>query len=780
MDFDDDPLDAADSPVDAMDSPVDAANAGNRPYLAVLNDPQRQAVEQTEGPVLVLAGAGTGKTKVLTTRIAHILLEGLAVPGQILSVTFTNKAAQEMRQRVANMIGPGSEGVWSGTFHSLCVRILRRHAELIDRQSNFTILDTDDQLRLIKQILKAEGFDDKAMPPRHVLYFIGRWKDKALMPDKVPASEKTQYYEGGEEDPVLKVYRIYQERLRILNAMDFGDLILLTLELFRRSPDVLELYQRQFKYILVDEYQDTNVSQYLWLRLLAQTHKNICCVGDDDQSIYSWRGAEVSNILRFEKDFPGALTVRLEENYRSTPHILGAASGLITRNKNRLGKTLWTQKKTGEKVRLKTIWNGEEEARFVADEVESLQRKGEALSTMSILVRASFQTREFEERFISLGIPYRVVGGPRFYERLEIRDALAYLRVVAQPSDSLAFERIINTPRRGIGASSLQTLAQYARMEQIPLLQAARILVETDEIKGKAKSGLLSLLGDIDRWQGQKEGMDVDELARRILDESGYTVMWQQDKSPEAGGRLENLKELVEALKEYDTLDSFLEHVSLVMENTRAADSSLEMLTIMTLHSAKGLEYDTVFLAGWEEGTFPHQKSIDEGNLEEERRLAYVGITRAKQRSIITSAMNRQIHGSWQSCIPSRFIDEIPKDHVEKEDSSHAFKFNPQSIGGQYEGFRNQFRDSGSGGSRGAIGRQSYSQSYAKNSYDPLPKARSYTKAAKSFDTGDRVFHMKFGYGRVVSLTGDKLEIDFDHSGIKHVVSSFVKHPDDV
>ena len=627
-DFDDDPLGRSDDsePVPAQD----LAQSKDQSYLDVLNEPQRQAVEQTDGPVLVLAGAGTGKTKVLTTRIAHILLEGLAVPGQILSVTFTNKAAQEMRSRVANMIGPGAEGVWSGTFHSLCVRILRRHAELIDRQPNFTILDTDDQLRLIKQIQKAEGLDEKSMPARHILYFIGRWKDKAWLPDKVPESEKTQYFQGGDQDPVLKIYQIYQDRLRILNAMDFGDLILLTLELFRRSPDVLQLYQRQFKYILVDEYQDTNVSQYLWLRLLAQTHKNICCVGDDDQSIYSWRGAEVSNILRFEKDFPGALTIRLEENYRSTPHILGAASGLITRNKNRLGKTLWTQKDTGEKVRFKSVWNGEEEARYVADEVESLQRGGENLSDMAILVRASFQTREFEERFITLGIPYRVIGGPRFYERMEIRDALAYLRIVAQPNDSLAFERIVNTPRRGVGASSLQTLAQYARLEQIPLLQAAKILIETDEIKGKAKSGLRSLLTDIDRWQTQKADLDVDELARRILDESGYTLMWQQDKSPEAAGRLENLKELVDALKEYDTLEGFLEHVSLVMENTRAADSSLEMLTIMTLHSAKGLEFETVFLAGWEEGTFPHQKSIDEGNLEEERRLAYVGITRAK------------------------------------------------------------------------------------------------------------------------------------------------------
>lgn len=752
------------------DHPLDTVptHGKDTSYLEALNAPQRQAVEQTEGPVLVLAGAGTGKTKVLTTRIAHILLEGLAVPGQILSVTFTNKAAQEMRNRVANLIGPGAEGVWSGTFHSLCVRILRRHAELIDRQPNFTILDTDDQLRLVKQIQKSEGFDEKSMPARHVLYFIGRWKDKAWMPDKVPGSEKTQYYQGGDKDPVLRIYEIYQQRLRVLNAMDFGDLILLTLELFRRAPGVLDLYQRQFKYILVDEYQDTNVSQYLWLRLLAQTHKNICCVGDDDQSIYSWRGAEVSNILRFEKDFPGALTVRLEENYRSTPHILAAASGLITQNKNRLGKTLWTQKDTGERVRLKSVWNGEEEARFVADEVEALQRKGEKLSDMAILVRASFQTREFEERFITLGIPYRVVGGPRFYERMEIRDALAYLRIVAQPNDSLAFERIVNTPRRGVGASSLQTIAQYARFEQIPMLQAAKILIETDEIKGKAKTGLRSLLGDIDRWQSQKAGLNVDELARRIFDESGYTLMWQQDKSPEAAGRLENLKELIEALKEYDTLEGFLEHVSLVMENTRIADSSFELLTIMTLHSAKGLEFETVFLAGWEEGTFPHQKSIDEGNLEEERRLAYVGITRAKSRAIISSAMNRQIHGSWQSCIPSRFLDELPKTHVHRDEASQVFKFNPTLLSDSHEGFRGSFREFGPHSPQGRHG--------ASNTQHSIPPSRSYTKSAGAFEVGTRVFHMKFGYGYVLSINGDKLEINFDHSGNKHVVSSFVKN----
>ncbi|MDP4840276.1 MAG: UvrD-helicase domain-containing protein [Alphaproteobacteria bacterium] len=727
-------------------------------YLASLNEPQRCAVETTQGPVLVLAGAGTGKTKVLTTRIAHILIQGKALPGQILSVTFTNKAAHEMKTRVLSMIGSGGEGVWSGTFHSLCVRMLRRHAELIDRQQNFTILDTDDQLRLIKQILKAENMDDKALPPRHILSVIGRWKDRAFLPEKVPSSERSGYYdEVSKEDPVLRVYRIYQERLRVLNAMDFGDLLLLTLELFKRSPEVLELYQKQFKYILVDEYQDTNVSQYLWLRLLAQKHRNICCVGDDDQSIYSWRGAEVSNILRFEKDFPGALVVRLEENYRSTAHILGAAGGLITQNKKRLGKTLWTQKEGGERLIIKHVYNGEEEARFAGDEIEACQRNGLSLSDIAILVRASFQTREFEDRFISLGIPYRVVGGPRFYERLEIRDAMAYLRMVQQPSDSLAFERIINTPRRGIGATSIQTLNQYARLEDIPLFEAACILIETDELRGKAKTGLQSLINDILRWQSLLKTMAPDELTRMILDESGYTLMWQQDKSPEAGGRLENLKELVDAIKEFESVGQFLEHVSLVMENTRNADFSSELVTLMTLHSAKGLEFDTVFLAGWEEGTFPHQKSIDEGNLEEERRLAYVGITRAKSKTFILCAMNRLIHGTWQNCIPSRFIDEIPAEHVSREDSTRVFKFNPHGTREPYLGF----------------------SSKKSSTAGPL-KPKTYQKTSGAFEMGDRVFHVKFGYGQIIGLSGEKLEIHFEHSGIKNVVSSFVKNAKDV
>jgi DNA helicase-2/ATP-dependent DNA helicase PcrA len=734
----------------------------DRLFLSILNEPQRQAVETHEGPLLVLAGAGTGKTRVLTTRVAHILLQGKAVPAQILSVTFTNKASFEMRERVNSLIGGASEGLWLGTFHSLCVRILRRHAELVGRHASFTILDMDDQLRLIKQIIKAEGIDEKRLPPRMALYFIGRWKDRALLPEKITAAESTNIQiEGFQDDPVVRIYEIYQQRLKILNAVDFGDLILLTLQLFTQYPEILNLYQKQFKYILVDEYQDTNVAQYLWLRLLAQGANNVCCVGDDDQSIYGWRGAEVTNILRFEKDFPGAKVIRLEENYRSTPHILGAASGLIAKNKGRLGKTLWTQKDVGEKIRIKNVWDGDEEARFVGEEIESLQRKGEALSSMAILVRAAYQTREFEDRFLTLGIPYRVIGGLRFYERQEIRDALAYLRVIHQPNDSLAFERILNTPRRGIGNSTLQILHQYARSAEIPLLQAARILSETDEIRGKARSAIQALLRDIDRWQRTGQDHTPEDLAKIVLDESGYTLMWQQDKSPEAPGRLENLKEFVEALRAYESLASFLEHVSLVMENAQAADGSQDMVTLMTLHSAKGLEFDTVFLIGWEEGVFPNQRSIEEGHLEEERRLAYVGITRAKKRAIISHAVNRRVHGSWQSGIPSRFIDEIPPEHVHQENHVKVFQF--------HQGFGNYKKNYGS------------SDSYAgfKNKTDEgLTPVRYQSK--EGFKAGDRVFHMKFGYGKVSAISGDKLEIRFDHSGVKNVVASFVKKADEL
>lgn len=702
-----------------------------------LNPAQQQAVEITEGPLLVLAGAGTGKTRVLTTRLASILLSRKAWPSQILAVTFTNKAAHEMRERVASLIGGPAEGLWLGTFHSICVRILRRHAELLGLQNSFTILDTDDQLRLIKQIIKAEEIDDKKYPPRVIASVISRWKDRALTPEKV--SVPTSDFEKA----AFHVYGLYQERLKVLNAVDFGDLILLCLKLFMEHADVLAHYVTQFRYILVDEYQDTNVAQYLWLRLLAQGTGNICCVGDDDQSIYGWRGAEVGNILRFEKDFPGAILIRLEQNYRSNSHILGAASKLIAQNAGRLGKTLWTEQEGGEKVRIHGIWDGEEEARFIGDEVEALHRKGESLNEIAILVRAGFQTREFEERFMTLGVPYRVIGGPRFYERLEIRDALAYMRIVIQPNDSLAFERIINTPKRGIGTSTLQVLHQYARYEEISLTEATMRLMETDELRGKAKATLQGFLMDLSRWRQQLETLPHGEVARIILDESGYTAMWQADKSPEAPGRLENLKEFVNAIDEFESLPAFLDHVSLVMENT--SSTSAEMVNIMTLHSAKGLEFNTVFLAGWEEGLFPHQRALGESGdagLEEERRLAYVGLTRARERAIITFAASRRVHNQWQNSFPSRFVEELPSEHVDRVN----------------------------------IGQMN--NPFIRRSFTPQIKATeastSFTKE-KDFRFGQRVFHIKFGYGRIIVIEGDKLEIDFDHTGLKKVMKSFVE-----
>ncbi len=705
--------------------------------LRFLNPAQRQAIDITEGPLLVLAGAGTGKTRVLTTRLAAILLSRKAWPSQVLAVTFTNKAAHEMRERVSSLVGGSAEGLWLGTFHSICVRILRRYAELLKLESSFTILDADDQLRLIKQIIKAEEIDEKKYPPRVLASIISRWKDRALTPEKVlaPASEF--------EKIALHVYGIYQDRLRVLNAVDFGDLILYCLKLFVEHTEVLAHYTTQFRYILVDEYQDTNVAQYLWLRLLAQGTGNICCVGDDDQSIYGWRGAEVGNILRFEKDFSGAIIIRLEQNYRSNAHILGAASTLIAQNAGRFGKTLWTEQKGGEKVRIQGIWDGEEEARFIGDEVEALHRKGQSLNEMAILVRAGFQTREFEERFITLGVPYRVIGGPRFYERLEIRDALAYMRIVVQPSDSLAFERIINTPKRGIGTRTLQILHQYARYEEISLTEAALRLMDTDELQGKAKMTLHNLLLDIQRWRKQLETTSHGELARLILDESGYTAMWQEDKSPEAPGRLENLKEFVNAIDEFESLPAFLEHVSLVMENTRGTRA--EMVNIMTLHSAKGLEFNTVFLAGWEEGLFPHPRTMrdgGEGGLEEERRLAYVGLTRAREKVIITFAANRRIHNQWQSSIASRFIAELPSAHSE----------------------------------RNLMGK--LHQPFIRRTVAPKLQAAETASPSlneKDFQIGGRVFHLKFGYGRIIEIEGDKLEIDFDHTGIKKLMKSFIK-----
>ncbi|MGE0179892.1 MAG: ATP-dependent helicase, partial [Sphingomonas sp.] len=645
-------------------------SATEPPYLAGLNPPQREAVLTTEGPVLVLAGAGTGKTAALTARLAHLLYTRKAWPSELLAVTFTNKAAREMKARVGRQVGEAVEGMpWLGTFHSIGAKMLRRHAELVGLKSNFTILDTDDQLRLLKQLILAANIDEKRWPSRLLAGMIDRWKNKGLVPSQIDAGEAEAYANG----QGARLYAVYQARLRDLNACDFGDLLLHMLVILKTHRDVLETYQQRFKYILVDEYQDTNQSQYLWLRLLAQSHRNICCVGDDDQSIYSWRGAEVSNILRFETDFPGARIIRLEQNYRSTPHILAAASGVIANNAGRLGKELWTEVKDdegseGAKVQVIGIWDGPEEARRVGDELETLQHRGGRLDDAAILVRAQFQTREFEDRFIAIGMPYRIVGGFRFYERAEIRDALAYLRVIAQPADDLAFERIVNTPKRGLGDKAIAKLHQLARAEQIPLSLAAAGILDTDELTGAARRSLGNLVGDFARWRSKLEEMQHPDLARLVLDESGYTAMLQADRSVESSGRLENLAELARAMEEYETLGGFLEHVSLVMDND--ADAETEKVTIMTIHAAKGLEFGTVFLAGWEEGVFPSQRALDEGGnaaLEEERRLAYVAITRARRRCVILHAANRRIYGQWTSSIPSRFVAELPAAHTEEE-----------------------------------------------------------------------------------------------------------------
>jgi DNA helicase-2/ATP-dependent DNA helicase PcrA len=750
-----DPFDLSDAtPVPAGGAGPVASTHQDTAYLAALNTEQRAAAEALDGPVLVLAGAGTGKTRVLVTRLVHILNTGCAFPGQILAVTFTNKAAREMLERVSSLIGGGGEGLWLGTFHSIGVRILRRHAELVGLNPGFTILDADDQVRLLKQILEAAGVDDKKWPARALNAVIQRWKDRGLAPAKVTAAEASNFADGR----ALDLYVLYQERLKSLNAVDFGDLLLHCLTLFTTRPEVLADYQRRFRYILVDEYQDTNVAQYLWLRLLAQGGGNICCVGDDDQSIYGWRGAEIGNILRFEKDFPGAQVIRLERNYRSTPQILAAASGLIAHNEGRLGKTLWTEGTDGEKVAVRGVWDGEEEARLVADEIEAAQRAGALLNSIAVLVRAGAQTREFEERFITCGIPYRVVGGPRFYERAEIRDAAAYLRVIAQPDDDLAFERIINVPRRGLGDATLQAIHKLALAEGVSKTIAAAALIGTDELRPQARSSLAGLLESFSRWRAQATEMPPAELAEMVIDESGYSEMWQRDKSPDAPGRLENLKELVLALEEFETLGAFLEHVSLVMDTDRNANG--DMVNIMTLHAAKGLEFDVVFLPGWEEGLFPHQRAMDENGtagLEEERRLAYVGLTRARTRALVSFAANRRLFGQWQSAIPSRFVDELPPEHVEV--------FTAQGLYG------GAAAESGHGSGDGRRAAYGGGRRFRSAHSAPEPAAAVDDGA---LGRGTRIFHQKFGYGRIVAKDGNKLEIAFDKAGTKKVMASFV------
>ena len=760
------------SPAYLAQVPETPAVAPEPLYLAGLNPPQREAVLTTEGPVLVLAGAGTGKTAALTARLAHLIASRKAWPSQILAVTFTNKAAREMKQRVAALSGGALEGMpWLGTFHSVAARMLRSHAELVGLQSNFNILDTDDQLRVMKQLISAAGLDEKRWPARQLAGLIDRWKNRGWTPAEVDAGESEGFAAGRGAD----LYKQYQDRLKTLNVCDFGDLLLHMLVIFRRHSDVLGTYRERFRYILVDEYQDTNQAQYEWLKLLAEPRRNLCCVGDDDQSIYSWRGAEVANILRFEKEFPGAKIIRLEQNYRSTSHILAAADGLIAHNAGRLGKTLWTDAGDGEKVRAIGVWDGPEEARRIGEEIESHQIKGGSLDDVAILVRAQFQTREFEERFIAIGLNYQIIGGFRFYERAEIRDAIAYLRLIQQPADDLAFERIVNQPKRGLGDKAIATIHKFARSSQQPLLIAAASILGTDELTPQARRSLGNFVADIARWREMASSLPHPELARILLDESGYTAMLQADRSAESAGRLENLAELTRAMEEYESLQAFLEHVSLVMDNDEARIG--DRVTIMTIHAAKGLEFDIVYLPGWEEGVFPSQRSLDEGGLaalEEERRLAYVAITRSRRKATVMHAANRRIYGQWTSSIPSRFLAELPDAHIDQEttmtggESLWRAQWSERS-----DPFAHVARPSRGPGWQRAT----------RTNYNPEPariiEARASAvslgnKGRDDLSLGQRVFHGKFGYGTIAGIEGNKLEIDFEKAGRKKVLDSFV------
>jgi DNA helicase-2/ATP-dependent DNA helicase PcrA len=750
--------------------------AAAQSYLDGLNDAQREAVLATEGPVLMLAGAGTGKTRALTTRLAHLIFTGLARPYQILAVTFTNKAAREMKMRIGALVGSDVEGMqWLGTFHSIGAQILRRHAELVGLKPSFTILDADDQIRLAKQAIEAAGLDEKRWTGRGLAMLIDGWKNRGLAPADVPQNEAWEFAEGRGVD----LYRTYQSRLATLNAADFGDLLLHNIAIFRGHADVLAAYQDRFRYMLVDEYQDTNVAQYLWLRLLAQKSRNICCVGDDDQSIYGWRGAEVENILRFEKDFPGARVIRLERNYRSTPAILGAASGLIAANRERLGKTLWTERDDGERVKVRGVWDGEEEARTIGDDIEAEQARGRSLAELAVLVRASWQMRAFEERFNTLGLPYRVVGGPRFYEREEVRDAISYLRLIRSGADDLAFERIVNKPARKIGETTMQAVHALARREGAPLLAAARMLIETEDLGGAARTALRRFVEMVDRWTIEATRQTPRDVTELVLDESGYTDYWRHNKSAKSESKLDNLKEVVQAVSEYETLSAYLDHVALVAE--RSEDSIDGAVWLMTLHAAKGLEFPVVFLPGWEEGVFPSQRSLDEGGtaaLEEERRLAYVGITRAEESCRISFAANRMVYGRWQNAAPSRFIDELPEDHVEVQSEPGLYGAPASSFAAHSRFTATQVDDGayyenpGWRRARAAGGRAIARAPQIEGQAETLSVSAG---GASPFAAGARVFHEKFGYGRVVVVEGQKLTVNFEHTGAKKVVASFLK-----
>lgn len=729
-----------------------------------LNKSQKKAVFHDEGPLLVLAGAGTGKTGVLTSRLIRLLIERKALPGELLSVTFTNKAANEMRERVNKQIGDLSSGLkWLGTFHSIGAQILRYHPEKIELKNNFIILDTDDQIRLLKQIIIDENIDEKRWPPKMLLNLIDQWKNKGLYPNQISAGEK-DYFANGKGK---KLYALYQERLKFFNAADFGDLILEVIRLFEENTDILESYQKRFKFTLVDEYQDTNTAQYKLLKLISDKSKNICCVGDDDQSIYSWRGAEVSNILRFEKDFKDSKIIRLEENYRSSGHILGAASKLIEKNSSRLGKTLWTSSGDGEKVLVTSVWDGEEEARLISTELESIMQKNRDLNEAAVLVRASFQMREFEDRFISIGLPYKVIGGPRFYERKEIRDCNAYLRLALLPTDSLALQRVINTPKRGIGETSVKKIRDYSKKNNIPMIEASNDLITNSTFKGKTKESLSQLINLIYRWHDQVDKHNNNELAEMIIEDSGYLEMLRRDESLTSTGRVENIYELFKSLEPFESIQAYLEHISLVMEIDRDQDG--QKVSLMTLHAAKGLEFDYIFLPGWEEGVFPNQRAIDEGgqdSLEEERRLAYVGITRAKKKCSIFFSANRRMHNQWISSIPSRFVNELPENNSE---------LNMSHFSGEKELFKkNDFSDFDQsdyetpGWERGKNFTDTQSLEYKNTKF--IENSNN-----SSFHMGSKVTHKKFGEGEVLSVDGKKLTINFGKGGTRKVMENFVE-----
>ena len=734
-------------------------NSNNNLYFKELNQNQKKAVETLDGPLLVLSGAGTGKTRVLTARIANLLFSSKAKPWNILAVTFTNKAAKEMRERLETLIGPSVNNIWLGTFHSIAARILRENAELVSLKSNFTIINTDDQKRLLKELIIFEKLDEKKITPQFVLHLINAWKDMGLTVNDILNSEK-QYLIDGKAG---ELFKNYQQRLLDMNYVDFADLLLHNLNIFNSHQDVLDKLKIKIKYFLIDEYQDTNTAQYLWLKMLVKPENNICCVGDDDQSIYGWRGADVRNILNFEKDFNDAKILRLEENYRSSKYILSAANTLIANNKYRLGKSLKTSIESGEKINIVQAWDGLDEARKISTKIETLIKQGVNFDEIAVLVRAGYQTRLFEERFVHIGLPYKVVG-VKFYERLEIRDALAYFRLLIQKSDDLAFERIINSPKRGIGPQTINFIKNYSRDKSKSLFNSIKDLVQTDEFRPNVKLTLKNFIKNYDIWENDLTKISHVDLAMKILEESGYIQSLKVEKSLESEGRLENLKELVNAMSAFDNMIGFLEHIALV--NDSDAEHKDGQISLMTLHAAKGLEFSAVFLPCWEEGSFPSQRSIDEKGkegLEEERRLAYVGITRAKKHLCISCASSRQIYGNWQNVIPSRFIEELPEKEIIGADfnvinntSNHFEDYEFNQDYNNNEKFRNVINPG--------------------SSYNQINDQYRHGDYSSNFKIGEKVFHIKFGTGSIIDIDDDKVEVNFDKAGIKKVIGSYLKY----